>query len=201
MHALDLNLDEVIHIRTVLTKAELEGLPLEGTLKDDVEKGKVGLIHCSKRIRDCLSRPLLILVPQICFLCMKTRFSFFTWGVRCQLCKQQVCAKCSSKVSGTVAAAAARVLYSFTRLTLSSPQMAVPHDHFSSFSAATALRGNNPHNSNTLTASASTSALRRKSAPNSPETARRRRPEKATRKPKMQVSEEFARNRFLTLLY
>ncbi len=58
----------------MLTKAELEGLPLEGTLKEDVERGKV------------------------CFLCMKTRFTFFTWGVRCQLCKQQVCAKCSSKV-------------------------------------------------------------------------------------------------------
>ena len=35
---------------------------------------------------------------QICFLCMKTRFGFFSWGVRCQLCKQQVCSKCSTKV-------------------------------------------------------------------------------------------------------
>ena len=29
---------------------------------------------------------------------MKTRFGFFSWGVRCQLCKQQVCSKCSTKV-------------------------------------------------------------------------------------------------------
>jgi spire-like protein len=61
----------------VLTKAELESLPLDGTLKEDVERGK------------------------ICFLCMKTRFGFFIWGVRCQLCNQQVCNKCSTKVSSS----------------------------------------------------------------------------------------------------
>ncbi len=41
LKTLDLNLDEVVHIRSVLTKAELESLPLEGTIKEDVEKGKV----------------------------------------------------------------------------------------------------------------------------------------------------------------
>ena len=74
LQTLDLTLDEVIHIRTVLTKAELEGLPLDGSLKDDVEKGKV------------------------CFLCMKTRFGFFSRGCKCELCSRQVCAKCSTKV-------------------------------------------------------------------------------------------------------
>ncbi|XP_059089116.1 protein spire-like isoform X2 [Tigriopus californicus] len=74
LETLDLNLDELVHIRSVLTKAELESLPLDGTFKEDVEKGK------------------------ICFLCMKTRFGIFVWGVRCQLCKQQVCSKCSSKM-------------------------------------------------------------------------------------------------------
>ncbi len=29
---------------------------------------------------------------------MKTRFGFFVWGTRCQLCNQQVCSKCSTKV-------------------------------------------------------------------------------------------------------
>ena len=75
LERLDLSLDEVIHIRSVLTKAELESLPLDGNLKDDVRQGK------------------------ICFLCMKTRFGFFTWGVRCQLCQQQVCQKCSKKMN------------------------------------------------------------------------------------------------------
>ena len=41
LQTLELTLDEVVHIRSVLTKAELENLPLEGTLKEDVEKGKV----------------------------------------------------------------------------------------------------------------------------------------------------------------
>ena len=74
LQTLDLTLDEVVHIRTVLTKAELEGLPLDGSLKEDVEKSKV------------------------CFLCMKTRFGFFSRGVKCELCSRQVCAKCSTKV-------------------------------------------------------------------------------------------------------
>ena len=74
LQTLDLTLDEVIHIRTVLTKAELEVLPLDGTLKEDVEKGKV------------------------CFLCMKTRFGFFSRGCKCEMCSRQVCTKCSTKV-------------------------------------------------------------------------------------------------------
>ena len=41
LKTLTLTLDEVVHIRSVLTKAELEGLPLDGDLKDDVAKGKV----------------------------------------------------------------------------------------------------------------------------------------------------------------
>ena len=74
MQTLDLNLDEIVHIRSVLTKAELEGLPLDGNLKEDVEKGKV------------------------CFLCMKTRFGFFNRGCKCELCTRQVCSKCTTKV-------------------------------------------------------------------------------------------------------
>ena len=74
LQTLDLTLDEVVHIRSVLTKAELEGLPLDGSLKEDVEKGKV------------------------CFLCMKTRFGFFNRGCKCELCSRQVCTKCSTKV-------------------------------------------------------------------------------------------------------
>ena len=44
LKTLTLSLDEVVHIRSVLTKAELEGLPLDGDLKDDVAKGKVSRI-------------------------------------------------------------------------------------------------------------------------------------------------------------
>jgi len=41
VECLSLNLEEVVHIRNVLTKAELEALPVECSLKEDVEKGKV----------------------------------------------------------------------------------------------------------------------------------------------------------------
>ena len=41
LQTLDLSLEEVVHIRSVLTRAELEALPLDGCLKQDVEKRKV----------------------------------------------------------------------------------------------------------------------------------------------------------------
>lgn len=46
---LSLTLSEIVHIRTVLTKAEVEALPTEGRVRHDVESRKV------------------------CFLCLKTR--------------------------------------------------------------------------------------------------------------------------------
>lgn len=76
LDCLALTLEEVVHIRNVLTKADLEALPLDLTIKEDMAKGKV------------------------CFLCMKVRFSFFGhWSVECRLCKRNVCKKCVSKVS------------------------------------------------------------------------------------------------------
>ncbi|XP_036141072.1 protein spire isoform X4 [Monomorium pharaonis] len=72
---LSLTLDEIVHIRSVLTKAELESLPVEGRVKEDVEKRRV------------------------CFLCLKTRFGLLgPWGQRCRLCKRTVCVKCYSKM-------------------------------------------------------------------------------------------------------
>ena len=47
LKTLTLTLDEVVHIRSVLTKAELESLPLDGDLKDDVAKGKVSCASIS----------------------------------------------------------------------------------------------------------------------------------------------------------
>ena len=40
---LSLTLSEIVHIRTVLTKAELEALPVEGHVRSDVENRKVGV--------------------------------------------------------------------------------------------------------------------------------------------------------------
>jgi len=71
---INLNLDEVAHIRSVLTRAELEALPLDGTLKTDMEQGL------------------------ICFICMNTRFGIFRRGQKCQICKQCICSKCFTKM-------------------------------------------------------------------------------------------------------
>lgn len=43
LKTLSLKLDEVAHIRSVLTKAQLDGLQLDGNIRDQVEKGKVTL--------------------------------------------------------------------------------------------------------------------------------------------------------------
>ncbi|UYV77885.1 SPIRE2 [Cordylochernes scorpioides] len=74
-----LNLDEVVHIRHVLTKAELEsmlftkGAPFP--LYYDLVKGKV------------------------CFCCKQTRFSFFgSKGTPCKLCERIVCDKCTTRM-------------------------------------------------------------------------------------------------------
>ncbi|XP_068621607.1 protein spire isoform X2 [Battus philenor] len=72
---LSLTLEEIVHIRSVLTKADLEAFPVEGRVKEDVEKRRV------------------------CFLCLKTRFGIFgPWGQKCKLCKKTVCQKCCSKM-------------------------------------------------------------------------------------------------------
>ncbi|XP_061401569.1 protein spire-like [Musca vetustissima] len=72
---LSLTLEEIVHIRSVMTKAELEGLPVGIRVKEDVEKRK------------------------ICFLCLRTRFSIFgPWGIQCKICQRTVCSKCYTKM-------------------------------------------------------------------------------------------------------
>ena len=71
---LDLNLEEVAHIRSVLTRAELDALPLDSGVKEAVEGGR------------------------LCFLCLTTRFGLFTRGTKCQVCHQMVCTKCSMRM-------------------------------------------------------------------------------------------------------
>lgn len=101
---LSLTLEEIVHIRSVLTKAELESLPVEGRVKEDAEKGKVSGIDWLLTA-DCESHMIApsyhtLCVAQVCFLCMKTRFGFFgPRGQQCRLCNRTVCSKCHSKVS------------------------------------------------------------------------------------------------------
>ena len=78
LKTLNLQLDEVAHIRSVLTKAQLESLPLDGEVREGVERGKV------------------------CFVCMTAKFGIFSRGQKCQMCKQMVCGRCCSKVRDIV---------------------------------------------------------------------------------------------------
>lgn len=72
---LSLTLEEIVHIRSVITKAELESLPVGIHIKEDVEKRK------------------------LCFLCLRTKFGILSSrGVPCKLCQRTVCAKCYTKM-------------------------------------------------------------------------------------------------------
>ena len=53
LKTLDLRLEEVAHIRSVLTKAELEAMPIDSCIRDNVARGKVRsflflLVHTGK---------------------------------------------------------------------------------------------------------------------------------------------------------
>ncbi|OQR80312.1 hypothetical protein BIW11_05147, partial [Tropilaelaps mercedesae] len=75
LECLSLTLEEVAHIRSVMTKAELETLLVTPQLYDDVAKSKV------------------------CFTCRKNRFNvLFSRPVKCHLCERSVCDKCSTKM-------------------------------------------------------------------------------------------------------
>ena len=75
LHTLDLSLAEVAHIRSVLTRAELEEMDLAPDRRREYERGRV------------------------CFLCGVTRFGLFTWAVQCGLCRRHVCSTCCGKIS------------------------------------------------------------------------------------------------------
>ena len=71
---------EIVHIRSVLSRAKMEenlssGSKIDDGLRLDIEKGKV------------------------CFRCTKTRFNFFNWSYSCRLCQHAFCAACTAKVS------------------------------------------------------------------------------------------------------
>lgn len=74
LHTLDLNLEEVSHIRCTFTKIELEEMDVVRDTRKDYEKGR------------------------ICFLCAKVRFGLFNWAYPCQFCRRLVCSKCCAKI-------------------------------------------------------------------------------------------------------
>ncbi|XP_010794733.1 protein spire homolog 1-like isoform X2 [Notothenia coriiceps] len=74
VECLALTVEEVMHIRQVLVKAELEKFQQYKEIYTALKKGKV------------------------CFSCRTKRFSLFTWAYTCQFCKRPVCSQCSKKM-------------------------------------------------------------------------------------------------------
>uniref|UniRef100_A0A3P9JA73 Spire type actin nucleation factor 1 n=1 Tax=Oryzias latipes TaxID=8090 RepID=A0A3P9JA73_ORYLA len=74
VECLSLTVEEVMHIRQVLVKAELEKFQQYRDVYHAMKKGK------------------------LCFCCRTKRFSFFTWSYTCQFCKKPVCSQCCKKM-------------------------------------------------------------------------------------------------------
>uniref|UniRef100_A0A8C7F6G8 Spire-type actin nucleation factor 1a n=1 Tax=Oncorhynchus kisutch TaxID=8019 RepID=A0A8C7F6G8_ONCKI len=75
VECLALTVEEVMHIRQVLVKAELEKLQQYNDVYNELRKGK------------------------LCFSCRTKRFSFFNRSYTCQFCKRPVCSQCCKKKS------------------------------------------------------------------------------------------------------
>lgn len=92
-------LQEVMHMRHVLTSASLENLPLDSCIKEDVINGKV-IEFDSKKNQTFNYHSTDCLAFQVCFVCRKTRFSVFgSWWHNCKLCRRTICTKCCTKVN------------------------------------------------------------------------------------------------------
>ncbi|XP_076864685.1 protein spire homolog 1 isoform X2 [Brachyhypopomus gauderio] len=73
---LALTVEEVMHIRQVLVKAEMEKFQ-QYQYKDIYSALKKG---------------------KLCFCCREKKFSIFTWSYTCQFCKRPVCSQCCKKM-------------------------------------------------------------------------------------------------------
>ncbi|XP_018079118.1 protein spire homolog 1 isoform X3 [Xenopus laevis] len=74
VESLALTVEEVMHIRQVLVKAELEKFQQYKDIYNALKKGK------------------------LCLCCRTKRFSLFTWSYTCQFCKRPVCSQCCKKM-------------------------------------------------------------------------------------------------------
>ncbi|XP_039536752.1 protein spire homolog 1 isoform X8 [Pimephales promelas] len=74
VECLTLTVEEVMHIRQVLVKAELEKFQQYKEVYNALKKGK------------------------LCFSCRTKKFSLFTWAYTCQFCKRPVCSQCCKKM-------------------------------------------------------------------------------------------------------
>ncbi|KAI4885826.1 hypothetical protein NFI96_012884 [Prochilodus magdalenae] len=95
VECLTLTVEEVMHIRQVLVKAELEKFQQYKDIYNALKKGK------------------------LCFSCRTKRFSIFTWSYNCQFCKRPVCSQCCKKMRLPSKPYASLPIYSLGSNTLS----------------------------------------------------------------------------------
>ncbi|NXW94596.1 SPIR2 protein, partial [Alopecoenas beccarii] len=96
VESLALTVEEMINVRKVLVKAEMEKFLQSKELYSSLRKGKVG---AGARGGEC--RPpgpaLTTLCLQVC-CCCRAKFPLFSWPAACLFCKRSVCSSCSLKM-------------------------------------------------------------------------------------------------------
>ncbi|NXE30598.1 SPIR2 protein, partial [Ardeotis kori] len=97
VESLALTVEEMINVRRVLVKAEMEKFLQSKELYSSLRKGKVGAGAGGAQRRlpgPRLSPPLC---PQVC-CCCRAKFPLFSWPAACLFCKRSVCSSCSLKM-------------------------------------------------------------------------------------------------------
>ena len=91
---LNLTLEEVRHIRTALTRAELE---VKRFRKNKTKAGTFQERLGADQIF-CQGLPPSVSQGRLCFSCMNSKFGLFWRGHPCNLCSMLICGKCVNKV-------------------------------------------------------------------------------------------------------
>ncbi|NWW87661.1 SPIR2 protein, partial [Rhynochetos jubatus] len=97
VESLALTVEEMINVRRVLVKAEMEKFLQSKELYSSLRKGKVG---AGAGGAECLlPSPRLSprSAPQVC-CCCRAKFPLFSWPSACLFCKRSVCTSCSLKM-------------------------------------------------------------------------------------------------------
>ncbi|NXL48889.1 SPIR2 protein, partial [Podilymbus podiceps] len=96
VESLALTVEEMINVRRVLVKAEMEKFLQSKELYSSLRKGKVGAGAGGAEC--CPPGPWLTpLCPQVC-CCCRAKFPLFSWPAACLFCKRSVCSSCSLKM-------------------------------------------------------------------------------------------------------
>ncbi|NXL37420.1 SPIR2 protein, partial [Glaucidium brasilianum] len=97
VESLALTVEEMINVRRVLVKAEMEKFLQSKELYSSLRKGKVGAGAGGAEHHPPGPRLSSLLCPQVC-CCCRAKFPLFSWPAACLFCKRSVCSSCSLKM-------------------------------------------------------------------------------------------------------